>query len=134
MVGIIGLIGKWLGWRFSPREKVDVQKVQSDIRIDEANINSKKLDDEIKVSQQALEWTAQFAAQLEKANNVIDKLQMELERLRTLNQQMRDNYEQMRDNYEKQMDALQSALEEERKHCKRVSEELEVIKKLYGHK
>lgn len=113
------IIGRMLGWRFSPKEKVTVKKVEGDI-------SSQKLDDEIKVSQQALEWTAQFAAQLEKANAVIDKLQQELEKMRALN-------EKMREEYGRQIDELETALETERKHCGEIREELDKLKKYYGH-
>ncbi len=122
----LGWLGTKYDWlRLRPKEAADVKKVESDIRIDEANIQSKRIEDEIKVSQQALEWTAQFAAQLEKANKVIDKLQEEVERMRALN-------EKLRIDFGKQIDELEQSLDEERRHCKEIREELDRIKKQYG--
>ena len=124
LTGLLGMIGKSIGYRFSRKEKVDVQKVESDIRIDAATIASKKLDDEIKVSQQALEWTAQFAAQLDKANLVIDKLQTEVDRMRSLN-------ENLRENFGKQIDELENSLAQERRNCAEIKEELRKLKSKY---
>lgn len=117
-LAIVALIGKMLGWKFSPKEKADVQKTESAIRIDVATIHSKKVEDEIKVSQQALEWTAQFAAQLEKANAVIDKLQAVIDKMRI--------------DHAHAIDELEIALNKERRHCNEIKIELEKIKKLYG--
>jgi len=125
LTALIGFIGRLAGWRFNPKEKVDVRKVESNIKIDQQDIHSKQIDDEIKVSQQALEWTAQFAAQLEKANAVIDKLQQELERMRALN-------EKIREDYGRQIDELENSLELEKRHCHEIQSELDKIKKLYN--
>ena len=124
IVGLIALAGKLLGWKFSPQEKADVRKVESGIRVDDAGIISRKLDDEIKISNEAKEWAGVFRAALDKANDQNDKLQRELEKLRALNDKQREDHN-------RKIDELEIELKEGKKYIEWLTDELVKFKKKY---
>lgn len=109
LAGILALIGKAMGWiRFSGKDRADTQKVQSEINLDHAEVHNKKIDEEIKISKAALEWTVQLAAQLEKANLLNEKRIIEIDRLK-------DVIFKMREDFDKRIDAVTAILAEAQK-------------------
>src|SRR5947199_384771 len=92
--GIVALVGRAMGWlRFNKKDNADVSKVKSETAIDLAEVDNKKIDDEVKISKAALEWTVQLAGQLEKANLINEKRQQEIERLHAVMAKMREDFE-----------------------------------------
>lgn len=117
--GVMGFLASSFNWiRFKTKDKADVRKVESEIK-------SSEIEDEVKISKQALEWTVNFAVQLDKANVANDKLQVEIERLRALN-------EKIHADYNAQIMTLEKAVAEQKQHCTGIQYELDKLKSQYG--
>lgn len=110
--GVLALLGNAMGWvRFSKKDKAEISKVESETKLDLAEVVNKKIDDEVKISKAALEWTVQLALQLEKANLVNDKRQQEIDRLHTVMNEMRLDFEIRKVEFEKRMDDMEKLIQ-----------------------
>ena len=106
-----GLLTALLNWRrFRNKDKAEVSKIASEIGIDSASVNAKKVDDEIKISKAALEWAVQLGQQLKDANITNDKKQLEIDKIRELMQTMKDDFERRMDEMDKLMEQTQKEL------------------------
>lgn len=111
ITGAIAFIGQQMGWlRFRKKDNAEIDKIKSEAASIEADIDSKRTDNVVKLSENALTWTVQLAAQLEKANIANEKLKTEIER-----HQKRINL--MKEDFEKQMDVMEQMLSVTRKDC-----------------
>ena len=64
-----------MGWvRFGKKDNAEVGKVRSETALDIATIREKKISDEIKISEAALQWTINISARLEKEQQENDRL------------------------------------------------------------
>lgn len=131
---LLALIGKILGWKINPKEKIDVDKVKSDIRVDESEIESSRVTDAEKNSKMALEITALVRTQLDKANLIIDKLSMEKDTMRELVLEIkRESFKRDSEQHnriaelEKRLNTCEQHLAEEKKHCQEAIAQLELI-------
>lgn len=107
--GVFLVIGNSLGWiRFKKKDDAEVQSIKADVQ-------SKKVEDEIKISKAALEWTVQLAARLETANVTIEKRQIEIDRLHGVIQLMRDDFEKRMTEMEAMLTLNQEEIDTERK-------------------
>jgi hypothetical protein len=105
----LAFLGKVLGW-FAPKDKAEAKKIEAETKVDLASEANKKVDDEIKISKAALEWTVQIAGQLEKANQVIEKRQAEVERLTDTIANMKSEFEAIVLGFNKRIQELEEAL------------------------
>lgn len=122
-------------WRFASKDKVDVRKVESDIRMDDANIASKRVEDDIKRLNMSLEMMAQYAVQLNKSDEMIDKLKAQIISLQTVIEDLRNLNHHLKNELGNKIDELETLLrqaevnlEVEKKHCLEISAELNKIK------
>ena len=130
---IIGFLAKQFEWlRFKPKDVVDVRSTEQDIE-------SKRLEDDLKRGKFTMDLLVTAEAQLEKANLKIDAEERENEKLHNIIQQMRDEMEVMRIAFNNRTAALEqslrdsaSALNEERSHCNSIRKQLDEIKRQYG--
>lgn len=106
-----GILTALLNWRrFRGKDKAEVSKIVSGISVDDASINAKKVDDEIKISKAALEWAVQLGHQLKDANVTNEKKQLEIDRIRELMQTMKDDFEKRMDEMDRLMEQTQKEL------------------------
>lgn len=111
-VGLFALIGNAMGWvRFRKKDDAQVYKVHAETQVDLAEASNKKIDDEVKISKAALEWTVQLASQLEKANILNDKRQEEIDRLHELIQQMKADADKQKADFDKRMKEVEDVLD-----------------------
>lgn len=115
-----GIIASILGWiRFGKKDKAEVGKLKSEVYIDLATILEKRIADEMKISDGALQWNVNFVSQLEKANAIIDKLRGENERLydtiNVLKQSFEAEFQNLKDSFSKRIKQLEEDLESSRK-------------------
>ena len=88
------IIANAMGWlRFGKRDLAQVGKVKSETALDMAAISEKKISDEVKISDAALQWTVNLASRLEQANVMIDKKQQENDRLHGIIDLMKSDFE-----------------------------------------
>lgn len=135
VTGALGLIGKKMDW-FSPRSKIDVAKVESEIRSDDSENKSRQTQDEINIARVALDITIQLRAQLEKADTMISSLRIEKDSLHKMASELRKESMQ-RDREQKEriielenkLQISEQHLNMEKKHCDEISVELTRITK-----
>lgn len=106
------IVAKAFGWlRFRNKDSADTDKVRSETAIDLATVSEKRITDEVKISDAALQWTVNLATQLEKANQMIDKKQGENERLHGIIDLMKIDFErsmkELRENFDKRFHDLE---------------------------
>lgn len=109
---IIGIFARAMGWiRFRKKDSADTDKVKSETAIDLATVNEKKISDEVKISDAALQWTVNLATQLERANTRIDMKQSEIERLHEIIDLMKIDFEksmkELHENFNKRFSDLE---------------------------
>ena len=88
VVAIVGVIGQVLNW-WKPKEKADVRKIDSDIKVDKAEIDSKKAADDANIAKVATDFAVQARVlydkailQTEKAESLVESLKEEKEVMR----------------------------------------------------
>lgn len=114
------IIAKSMGWiRFGKADKVRIQKVQSETVLDIATVLQKKITDESKVADTALQWNINLATQLEKEKVMNDKKQTEIDRLHDIINKMKYDFEgrvqKLREDFESSMKNLEAEFEKSRK-------------------
>ena len=115
ITALAGLIAKTMGWiRFEKRDAAEVSKMNSSSQVDLADVANKKIDDEVKISKAALEWTVQLAEQLAKSNVINEKRQVEIDRLHDVMKHMREDFETRMNEMEIMLQGAQKELTEER--------------------
>lgn len=114
---------------FKPKGKIDVQKIQSEIRLNDAEIKEKSDEGERKVSQLALEWTANLSAQLEKAYTAQDVLRVELDRVRILLENSKTQNQKIHFDYAEKIEKLTVQLKEKTSECEKLLLQIKNIKK-----
>lgn len=88
------IVARAMGWiRFGKVDKAKIGKVEAETALDMATITQKKISDEVKISDAALQWTVNLASQLEKANAMLDKKQTENDRLHGIIDVMKKDFE-----------------------------------------
>lgn len=116
------IIANAMGWiRFGQKDKAQVGKIKSETAIDLARISAKKIDDEIKISKAALEWTVQLSEQLERAHLLTEKRQME-------NDALHEMINKMRIDFDAQIQELETALEKCQQQTARDRREIEKLR------
>lgn len=129
-----------MGWiRFGKKDRADIGKVQSETALDLASIAEKKISDEVKISDAALQWTVNLATRLEQANVMIDKKQQENERLHEIIDVMKRDFErefqklkedfnarirELENEFEKSKNDLIREREENREEIKRLKDQI----------
>lgn len=125
LTGIFAVIANAMGWiRFSKKDTADISKVNSETTVTLADANNKKIDDEVKISKAALEWTVQLAGQLERCNAIGEKKQAEIEAIRVLMQELRDELRLKIENMDALLDKAQKELSYERALNKELLEKI----------
>lgn len=89
VVAIVGVIGQVLNW-WKPKEKADVRKIDSDIRVDKAEIDSKKAVDDANIAKVATDFAVQ-------ARVLYDKAILQAERAEALIESLKEEKEVMRE-------------------------------------
>lgn len=88
------IVARGMGWiRFGKVDKARVGKVEAETAIDIATVTQKRISDEVKISDAALQWNINLASQLEKANILNDKKQAENDRLHGIIDTMKRDFE-----------------------------------------
>lgn len=88
------IVARAMGWiRFGKVDKAKIGKVEAETALDIATVTQKKISDEVKISDAALQWTVNLASQLEKANAMLDKKQTENDRLHDIIDVMKRDFE-----------------------------------------
>lgn len=91
---IAAIFANLMGWlRFSKNDKAQVNKIEAEAALDRATITEKKISDEVKISDAALQWTINCFSRLEQANLMIDKKQEENDRLHGIIDVMKQDFE-----------------------------------------
>lgn len=91
---LLAIIANAMGWiRFKKKDNANVDKIKSATALDIAEVTQKRIQDEVKISDAALQWTVNLASQLEKANSMIEKKQIENDRLYGIIDTMKDDFE-----------------------------------------
>lgn len=88
VVALIKMVGDWLNW-WKPKEKADVRKINSDIEVDKAEIESKRIKDDANIAKVATDFAVQARAlydkailQAERAEHLVESLKEEKEIMR----------------------------------------------------
>lgn len=138
LTAVTGIVARGMGWiRFKQRDSADVGKIKSSTALDIAEITQKRISDEVKISDMALQWTINLASQLEKANLMIEKKQMENDRLHVIIDTMKTDFERdfqkLKDDFdmrirhlEQELDTSKTDLREEREANMK---EIQILKK-----
>jgi len=88
------IVARGMGWiRFGKSDKAKIGKVEAETALDIATVAQKKISDEVKISDAALQWTVNLASQLERANMLIEKKQIENDRLHGIIDVMKQDFE-----------------------------------------
>lgn len=88
------IIAKKMDWiRFGKSDDAKIGKIKAETVVELANASAKRISDEVKISDAALQWTVNLASQLEKANALIDKKQAENDRLHGIIDAMKRDFE-----------------------------------------
>ena len=88
VVAIVGVIGQVLNW-WKPKEKADVRKIDSDIMVDKAEIDSKRALDDANIAKVATDFAVQ-------ARVLYDKAILQAERAEVLVESLKEEKEVMR--------------------------------------
>lgn len=89
------IVASAMGWvRFGKADKAKIGKVESETALDIATVAQKRISDEVKISDAALQWNINLASQLEKAIMLNDKKQAENDRLHGIIDTMKKDFEQ----------------------------------------
>ena len=108
------IIARAMGWiRFGKADKARIGKVEAETAIRIATVAQKKISDEIKISDAALQWNLNLAAQLEKANVMNDKKQEENDRLHDIINKMKRDFDEAFQKLKKDFDTRLKQLESE---------------------
>lgn len=138
LTAVTGIVARGMGWiRFKQRDSADVGKIKSSTALDIAEITQKRISDEVKISDMALQWTINLASQLEKANLMIEKKQMENDRLHVIIdtmktdfdrdfQKLKDDFDMRIRHLEQELDTSKTDLREEREANMK---EIQILKK-----
>lgn len=122
---VAAFVGKQMDWiRFGSRDKAKIKKIESETGIDLAEINAKKIDDEIKISKAALEWTVQLSEQLERAHLLNEKRQRENDALHEMINKMRTDFDARIQELETALDKSQQQLAKERREIEKLRQQL----------
>lgn len=106
ITALTAIIAKKMDWvRFGRKDRAEVQKIEAETL---AKINAKRIEDEVKISANALEWSAKIWAQLEKANNEIDRLYNIISRMRDEMQKLEDELDETRSALNKDRQELEN--------------------------
>ena len=89
VVAIVGVVGQVLNW-WKPKEKADVRKIDSDIMVDKAEIDSKRALDDANIAKVATDFAVQ-------ARVLYDKAILQAERAEALIESLKEEKEVMRE-------------------------------------
>lgn len=88
-VALIKIIGDWLNW-WKPKEKADVRKIDSDIMVDRAEIDSKRALDDANIAKIATDFAVQARVLYDKAILQAERAELLVESLKEEKQVMRE--------------------------------------------
>lgn len=119
MTAIVALLARKMDWiRFGKTDEANISKVQAETAIDLAVVTAKRISDEVKISDAALQWTINLATQLERANVMIEKKQIENDRLDGIIELMKRDFEKafekLKEEFNKRVKQLENELETSR--------------------
>ena len=95
VVAIVGVIGQVLNW-WKPKEKADVRKIDSDIRVDKAEIDSKKAVDDANIAKVATDFAVQARVLYDKAILQAERAELLVESLKEEKEVMREGINNLR--------------------------------------
>lgn len=130
LAAIVSVIGNMMGWiRFGKKDSAEIGKIQSEIALNAATVAEKKIADEIKISETAIEWAKTFSSSLEQANIMIDKKQEENDRLHGIIDVMKKDFErevrELTESFNKRIKELEGEFEKSKQEIKRLKDQLE---------
>jgi len=130
------IVARAMGWiRFGKVDKARVGKVEAETAIDIATVAQKRISDEVKISDAALQWNINLASQLEKANILNDKKQAENDRLHgiidTMKRDFEVAFEKLKSEFNRRIKELEAEFEKSKNDfIKEREENREEIKRL----
>jgi hypothetical protein len=130
------IVARGMGWiRFGKADKAKVGKVEAETAIDIATVAQKRISDEVKISDAALQWNINLASQLEKANILNDKKQAENDRLHgiidTMKRDFEVAFEKLKSEFNRRIKELEAEFEKSKNDfIKEREENREEIKRL----
>ena len=95
VVALIKMVGDWLNW-WKPKEKADVRKIDSDIRVDKAEIDSKRAMDDANIAKVATDFAVQARALYDKAILQAERAELLVESLKEEKEVMREGINKLR--------------------------------------
>lgn len=116
ITAIATLIAKKMDWiRFGKSDDAKIGKIRAETAVELANVSAKRISDEVKISDAALQWNINLASQLEKANALIDKKQAENDRLHGIIDTMKRDFEdavtRLKDEFRQRIKQLEADFE-----------------------
>lgn len=123
----------WL--RFKRKDSAEVEKLNTETYIDLATVLEKKIANESKIADGAVQWNITLVSQLEKANVLIDKLRDDKDRLNETINKMRlefyNDIQNLEKKYSDRIRELETTLNIEREQNKK---EIQILKQqVYGN-
>lgn len=95
IVALIKIVGDWLNW-WKPKEKADVRKIDSDIRVDKAEIDSKRAVDDTNIAKVATDFAVQARVLYDKAILQAERAELLIESLKEEKEVMREGINNLR--------------------------------------
>ena len=89
VVAMIKIVGDWLNW-WKPKEKADVRKIDSDIMVDKAEIDSKRALDDANIAKVATDFAVQARVLYDKAILQAERAELLIESLKQEKEVMRE--------------------------------------------
>lgn len=128
LAAIVSVFGNMMGWvRFGKKDSAEVGKIKSETALDAATIAEKKIADEVKISDAALQWTVNLASRLEQANIMIDKKQEENDRLHGIIDIMKKDFDRefqkLKDSFNRRIKELEGEFEKSKQELIKEREE-----------
>ena len=95
VVALIKMVGDWLNW-WKPKEKADVRKIDSDIMVDKAEIDSKRALDDANIAKVATDFAVQARVLYDKAILQAERAELLIESLKEEKEVMREGINNLR--------------------------------------
>lgn len=118
-----------MGWiRFGKKDRADVGKVRSETALDIATIREKKVSDEVKISDAALQWTINISTRLEKEQQENDRLHSIID---TMKRDFEIQVQKLKNDFNQRIKELENEFEKSKNDLiKEREENMEEIKRL----